>query len=96
MKVERGPATAGFVPVCSSVEDMHLHHLGGTRAAQEWSVCFEETTDPPTPGSTATGYTDFTDGKETEVAQFHALILSPLAPMEFMIPAEIGNYLPLE
>ena len=32
-----------FVPVCSSVEDMHLHHLGGTRAAQEGSVRFEET-----------------------------------------------------
>src|SRR4029077_14284426 len=48
MKVERGPATAGFVPVCSSVEDMYLHHLGGTRAAQEGSARFEEAADPPT------------------------------------------------
>jgi hypothetical protein len=56
MKVERGPATAGFVPVCSSVEDMYLHHLGGTRAAQEGSARFEETADPPTPSSTVTGY----------------------------------------
>lgn len=96
MKVERGPATAGFVPVCSSVEDMHLHHLGGTRAAQEGSARFEEAADPPTSGSTATGYTDITDGKETEVAEVHALLLSPPAPMEFTIPADIGNYLPLE
>jgi len=28
---------------------MHLHHLEGRRAAQEWSVRFEETADPPTP-----------------------------------------------
>src|SRR5437867_10446120 len=47
MKAERGVIT--FVPVCSSVEDMHSHHLGGTRAAQEWSVRFEETADPHTP-----------------------------------------------
>jgi len=47
MKVERGVIT--FVPVCSSVEDMHLHHLGGTRAAQEGSARFEETADPSTP-----------------------------------------------
>src|SRR6266571_4581765 len=32
MKVERGVIT--FVPVCSNVEDMHLHHLGGTKQAQ--------------------------------------------------------------
>jgi hypothetical protein len=32
MKVERGVIT--FDPVCSSVEDMHLHHLGGTNQAQ--------------------------------------------------------------
>jgi hypothetical protein len=67
MKVERGPATAGFVPVCSSVEDMHLHHLGGTRAAQEGSARFEEAVDPPT--STVKCYTDITDGKETGVAE---------------------------
>ena len=96
MKVERGLATAGFVPVCSSVEDMHLHHLGGTRAAQEGSARFETAADPPAPSSTATGYIDFTDGKETEVAEVHALLLSPPAPMEFTIPAEIGNCLPLE
>jgi len=96
MKAERGPATAGFVPVCSSVEDMHLHHLGGTRAAQEGSARFEEAADPATPSSTATGYTDITDGKKTEVAEVYALLLSPPAPMEFTIPAEIGNYLPLE
>jgi len=28
---------------------MHLHHLEGRRAAQEWSARFEETADPPTP-----------------------------------------------
>ncbi len=58
MKVDRGLATAGFVPVCSSVEDMHLHHLGGKRAAQEWSACFEETarTYPPV-SSTLADYT---------------------------------------
>src|SRR5580704_7975029 len=32
MKVERGVIT--FDPVCSSVEDMHLHHLEGTNQAQ--------------------------------------------------------------
>jgi len=32
MKVERGAIT--FDSVCSSVEDMHLHHLGGTNRAQ--------------------------------------------------------------
>jgi hypothetical protein len=48
---------------------MHLHHLGGTRAAQEGSARFEEAADPPTPSSTATGYTDITDGKETEVEE---------------------------
>src|SRR4029077_9082829 len=58
MKVERGPATAGFVPVCSSVEDMHLHHLGGTRAAQEGSARFEETARTHLPvSSTVAGYT---------------------------------------
>jgi hypothetical protein len=62
MKVERGVIT--FVPVCSSVEDMHLHHLGGTRAAQERSARFGEIADPPIPSSTATGYTDITHGKE--------------------------------
>jgi len=30
---------------------MHLHHLEGRRAAQEWSARFEETADPPTPRS---------------------------------------------
>ena len=39
------------------------------RAAQEGSARFEEAADPPTPSSTATGYTDITDGKETEVAE---------------------------
>jgi len=64
MKTERGVIT--FVPVCSSVAGMHLHHLEGRRAAQEWSARFEETADPPTPpSSTVTGYTDVTDGKET-------------------------------
>ena len=58
MKVERGPATAGFLPVCSSVEDMQLHHLGGTRAAQEGSARFEETTRTHLPvSSTVAGYT---------------------------------------
>ena len=47
MKTERDVIT--FVPVCSSVTGMHLHHLEGRRAAQEWSVRFEETADPPTP-----------------------------------------------
>jgi len=74
---------------------MHLHHLGGTRAAQEGSARFEKAAGPPAPSSTATGYIDFTDGKETEVAEVHALLLSPPAPMEFTIPAE-SNYLPLE
>src|SRR5437764_4765751 len=32
MKVERGVIM--FDSVCSSVEDMHLHHLGGTNQAQ--------------------------------------------------------------
>src|SRR5437762_1374119 len=32
MKVERGVIT--FDSVCSSVEDMHLHHLGGTNQVQ--------------------------------------------------------------
>ena len=94
MKVERGVIT--FVLVCSSVEDMHVHHLGGTRAAQEWSARFEEAAGPPAPSSTATGYTDVMDGKETEVAEVHRLLLFPPAPMEFTIPAQIGNYLPLE
>jgi phosphatidylglycerophosphate synthase len=35
---ERGPAAAGFGPVCSSVAGMVLHHLEGRRAAQEGSV----------------------------------------------------------
>ena len=64
MKVERGVIT--FVPVCSSVEDMHLHHLGGMRAVQEGSARPEETARirlPP--NSTVTGYTDITHGKET-------------------------------
>jgi hypothetical protein len=95
MKVERGPATAGFVPVCSSVEDMHLHHLGGTRAAQEWSARFEKTANSPTPSSSATAYTDITDGKETG-SRNRPLPLSLAAPTEFTIPAVIGDYLPLE
>jgi hypothetical protein len=38
MKVERGVIT--FVPVCSSVEDMHLHNLEGRNQAQaQISVC---------------------------------------------------------
>ena len=47
MKTERDVIT--LVPVCSSVAGMHLHHLEGRRAAQEWSARFEETADPPTP-----------------------------------------------
>src|SRR5436309_13756399 len=47
IKTERDVIT--FEPVCSSVTGMHLHHLEGRRAAQEWSARFEETADPPTP-----------------------------------------------
>ena len=32
---ERGPAAAGFVPVCSNVTGMFQHHLEGTRSVQE-------------------------------------------------------------
>jgi hypothetical protein len=70
---------------------MHLHHLGGTRAAQEGSARFEETAAPPAPS-----YSDITDGKETRVAELHPLLSSPPAPMEFTILAVIGDYLPLE
>src|SRR5436309_14631933 len=34
IKAERDPATAGFVPVCSRVTGMHLHHPQGTIRAQ--------------------------------------------------------------
>jgi hypothetical protein len=75
---------------------MHLHHLGGTRAAQERSARFGEIADPPIPSSTATGYTDITHGKEIRSRGSRPSALSPPTPMEFTIPAEIGNYLPLE
>ncbi|HEX3618820.1 MAG TPA: hypothetical protein VHU16_00455 [Candidatus Udaeobacter sp.] len=51
---------------------------------------------PARPAFHRGGYTDITDGKEAEVAEGHALLLSAPAPMELTIPAEIGNYLPLE
>jgi hypothetical protein len=35
-------------------------------------------------------------GRRSGVAEVHPLLLSPPPPMEFTIPAEIGNYLPLE
>jgi hypothetical protein len=38
MNAERGPAAAGFVPVCSNVTGMFQHHLEGTRAMQEVSA----------------------------------------------------------
>src|SRR5438270_14090349 len=34
MKAERDAATAGFVPVCSRVTGMHLHHPQGTIRVQ--------------------------------------------------------------
>jgi len=40
IKAERDVMT--FVPVCSSVAGMHLHHLEGRRAAQAGSAPFEE------------------------------------------------------
>ena len=30
------------------------------------------------------------------MTEVHALLLSPPAPMEFMIPADIGNHVPLK
>src|SRR5215813_1410662 len=40
MKAERGEIT--FVPVCSSVAGMPLHHLGGCHAMQERSEHFDQ------------------------------------------------------
>jgi len=52
MKVERGVIM--FDSVCSSVEDMHLHHLGGTNQAQAQTRRVSAQYD-----STATGGTRF-------------------------------------
>src|SRR5947208_15175767 len=53
MKVERGVIM--FDSVCSSVEDMHLHHLGGTNQAQAQTCRVSAQYN-----STATGGTRFT------------------------------------
>jgi len=70
MKVERGVIT--FVPVCSSVEDMHLHHLGGTNQAQAQTCRVSAQYD-----STATGGTHFPRhgvGRRGERRRFNALL----------------------
>jgi len=70
MKVDRGVIT--FVPVCSSVEDMHLHHLGGTNQAQAQTCRVSAQYD-----STATGGTHFSRhgvGRRGERRRFNALL----------------------